>query len=1245
MAFGGNMRRSARKIGQIFLVNLSIAASSQLVLAGSMELPLVISASNRSQQGFVRIINHSGSSGTVRIHAIDDSGERFGPIVLALDAHESTHFNSQDLERGNADKGLSGGVGNGSGDWRLELESELDFEALAYVRSSDGFLTSMHERAAELAESESTIRYWVPIVNPASNINQRSRLRLANLDSEPAQITISGRDDRGSRVDGDIRLTLAPGAARVLTSQELEHGGSGLSGQLGDGHGKWQLFVSSNADLHVMSLLHSPTGNLTNLTRGATLGSDTVPLFLSGSNATQQGFVRLINRSGSSATVRIHAIDDVGEHSGPVSVSLGAWQTVHFNSQDLEQGNIDKGLSGGVGVGTGNWRLEFETELDIVPLAYVRTSDGFLTSMHETVAAEATSLRYSVPTFNPAGNRNQQSRLRVANPGQEATEITIAGRDDDGSPGDSDVTFSLDPGTARVLTSIELERGGHGLSGRLGDGAGKWQLFVSSRTALQVMSLLHSPTGNLTNLSGRAQVSIATGNAPPIAHDIELTTDLSNPFIEVQLIGTDADGDTLMYILDGPMDGPGYKDAFVQPDSGKLFAELDPGGRERVEIPYRVSDGTRFSERALLAVTIDDIDTGGLGSNPTDPREYGALTRHYFPIPRGGLPSSVDLSGNFPPAGNQGHQNSCVGFATAWALKSYQERIEERWPFSNRTVFSPAWIYNQINNGFDRGSQIYDALQLIVDQGASTLETMPYFAHNYDSQPSRAAFEEAARYKATGYSPIDSIVQWKAALVHNNPVVIGIPTYGSGHFNPSSEVYLAPQGRKGGGHAVTVVGYDDGRYGGAFKIINSWGRNAHDGNGYFWLPYSVLRNPVFSSSGVLQSYVLHDGPNDDRDRPPPPNPGSCGPNSRLPNLEPVSWEVNYDPHPGGEGSWQWRVQNTGQAVALAGADVNLLLSADQRLDGSDLLVAYEDIQLDLGPGESVYRGERNALDFNLPDTISPGTYYFLMWVDALNEVRECDEDDNVLFGSDPVRFRFSLPDIGIEHWYAEWDRFGRGRLEYRVVNHGNAAVRNTQWDINLVLHTRPVPRDGRFYYLFYEDATHVLHPGGSIYRDRSKPAYFDLRTAPSGIYYMSLWVDDLGEIRESNEWNNLSTGNGLVDTSYFSFAVEPNQAHSGGSPDPAAGPPESGSAFNGNVLPPRLTRRVEILEAGDGGRRVRFLDEPSFHASVAPLTPGVMTEEPSYQGAESGNTEPHEKTAVSGDVLVYPTTDSIPMPQ
>ena len=233
-------------------------------VARSWVLPLVPSDSDPGQQGLVRVVNRTDRAGVVAIHAIDDAGRRAGPVSLSLDANAAITLNSRDLERGNASKGLPGGVGSdGTGHWRLELDTELDVEALAYIRTADGFITSVHESAAE--EEAGSMRYRVPTFNPASNRVQQSRLRLVNPGNGDAGITITGRDDAGESPGSGVSLTLAAGAARSLTTEQLEQGGADFDGHIGDGAGKWRLTVSADRPIRVMSLLRNPAGNLTNL--------------------------------------------------------------------------------------------------------------------------------------------------------------------------------------------------------------------------------------------------------------------------------------------------------------------------------------------------------------------------------------------------------------------------------------------------------------------------------------------------------------------------------------------------------------------------------------------------------------------------------------------------------------------------------------------------------------------------------------------------------------------------------------------------------------------------------------------------------------------------------------------------------------------------------------------------------------------------------------------------------------------
>ena len=226
---------------------------------------------------------------------------------------------------------------------------------------------------------------------------------------------------------------------------------------------------------------------------------------MSTSNPALAGFVRIINRSDRPGTVHIHAIDDSGQRFGPVSLSLDAKETMHLNSRDLEQGSASRGLTRGIGRGEGHWRLELDTALDILALAYIRTRDGYVTSAHDVV--ESAAMRHHVVFFNPGSNRSQRSHLRITNPGDAAAEVIIEGLDDRGAdaPG-GEVRLSLPPRASRMLSAEALEAGGVGFDGRLGDGSGKWQLFITSERPIEVMSLLTNPTGNLTNLSSIGRI-------------------------------------------------------------------------------------------------------------------------------------------------------------------------------------------------------------------------------------------------------------------------------------------------------------------------------------------------------------------------------------------------------------------------------------------------------------------------------------------------------------------------------------------------------------------------------------------------------------------------------------------------------------------------------------------------------------------------------------------------------------------
>ncbi|HEX5756079.1 MAG TPA: Ig-like domain-containing protein, partial [Arenimonas sp.] len=367
-------------------VDLSV---SEALRSDDQYLWQVPPASNTAQQGFIRLINRETHAGEASIWGIDARGKRSsGTLRIALAPQQALQFNSQDAEFGNVDKGLEGALGQGEGNWTLIVRSSLALDALAYIRTPDGFVTSMHDRV----EGDGA-DWFVPMFNPGSNGNQVSWLRVINTTLQPVSVQIAGVDDAGAAGLQTLSVELPPLASREFNAIDLEEGNQdiGLLGQLGDGAGKWRLTVSASGRITVQSLLADPLGYLTNLSTFADT-SDGQPLWMvtPAAETQQQGFLRLTNLAGQAGSVTLWGIDDSGQRSaGTATLSLSALQTQHINSQDLEYGNPGKGLSGSLGSGVGNWRVFVSSELDLLTMGLIRTPNGFVTTVHDTVLESA----------------------------------------------------------------------------------------------------------------------------------------------------------------------------------------------------------------------------------------------------------------------------------------------------------------------------------------------------------------------------------------------------------------------------------------------------------------------------------------------------------------------------------------------------------------------------------------------------------------------------------------------------------------------------------------------------------------------------------------------------------------------------------------------------------------------------------------------------------------------------------------
>jgi hypothetical protein len=131
----------------------------------------------------------------------------------------------------------------------------------------------------------------------------------------------------------------------------------------------------------------------------------------------------------------------------------------------------------------------------------IRTQDGFLTGLTDAVpVAQGSNIVYFA---NPASTTQQQTFLRIVNNTSSAGPVTITGVDNLAVTGAETVTFELGANAAKQMTAQDLENGnsGKGLTGKLGDGNGKWRLTIASSLDLSAQSLVRTPDGFLTNMS------------------------------------------------------------------------------------------------------------------------------------------------------------------------------------------------------------------------------------------------------------------------------------------------------------------------------------------------------------------------------------------------------------------------------------------------------------------------------------------------------------------------------------------------------------------------------------------------------------------------------------------------------------------------------------------------------------------------------------------------------------------------
>ena len=235
---------------------------------------------------------------------------------------------------------------------------------------------------------------------------------------------------------------------------------------------------------------------------------------------------------------------------------------------------------------------------------------------------------------------------------------------------------------------------------------------------------------------------------------------------------------------------------------------------------------------------------------------------------RGGsfLPSSYSLREYAPPVGEQ-EGGTCTGWATTYAGLSILENIKldiRDDSLKAENAFSPYFTYilskSDVDNECSEGLWIETTLNSLQNVGAIRQKEFNSVCIPAESsfglerilQDSSGAIDviklipEIKKNRLESFIPISGVEVVQNAKYYLNkkmPIVIGVNMYESIVDNLVSNVWNGVIDDYPGGHAMCIVGYDDNKFGGAFEIMNSWGKEYGD-NGIIWFRYEDFAKEV-----------------------------------------------------------------------------------------------------------------------------------------------------------------------------------------------------------------------------------------------------------------------------------------------------------------------------------------------------------------------------------------------------------------
>ncbi len=252
------------------------------------------------------------------------------------------------------------------------------------------------------------------------------------------------------------------------------------------------------------------------------------------------------------------------------------------------------------------------------------------------------------------------------------------------------------------------------------------------------------------------------------------------------------------------------------------------------------------------------FDTAKYGKVPA---KATLLTREYKV-----LPARNSLKKYCPIPRNQGDFGTCTAWAVAYAARTIIEARQNNLLTIQQITqnsFSPTFTYSMAKFNFDKectyGAFIADALENMKKSGAVKFTD---FRGDCPTTVPKNLLTKAQNFKIKGYlklfNPSDkNQSKWfrthavKKSLAENKPVIIGMKSPES--FQKAKNCWLPTEDPEDEhyGHAMTIIGYDDTKFGGAFEVMNSWG-TAWGNQGFMWVRYQDFANFVREAYEMIE---------------------------------------------------------------------------------------------------------------------------------------------------------------------------------------------------------------------------------------------------------------------------------------------------------------------------------------------------------------------------------------------------------